>query len=320
MRRNIAILATVIGILLFQSGASRAADVVIGIPSWSSANATAHLIKEILEKRLKLEVGVVEATNEEIFAGMDKGTIHVHPEVWLPNQIALHDKYVIGRKSVVMSDKAVPAAQGVCVTKQTAEGASIRTIQDLTDAEKVKVFDTNGDGLGELWIGDASWTSTRIEKVRAKSYGYNKTMQLLEASETVAMAAVDAAVAVDRPIAFYCYAPHHVFALHEIVFLDEPPHDPRHWKIVNPEADPDWLANSDAKVAWATSFLHVTYAKALEDSNPEAARMLSSITLDVDTVSAMTYAIVVDGIDPADFAQRWAADNSARIDEWLGRK
>ncbi len=320
MHRILAVFAVVTGILLFSAAPSRAADVVIGVPAWSSANATAHLIKEVLEKRLDLEVGLVEATNEEIFAGMDQGTIHVHPEVWLPNHLALHNKYIIGRKSVVMSDKAVPAEQGMCVTKRTVEQTGIRSIADLTDGEKVKVFDTDGDGLGELWIGDRTWTSTRIEKVRARSYGYDRTMQLLEASETVAMAAVDAAVAVDRPIAFYCYAPHHVFALHDIVVLDEPPHDPRHWKIVEPDDDPDWLAHSDAKVAWATSFIHISFAKTLQDSQPRAARLLSSIKLDVDTVSAMTYAIVVDGIDPADFARQWAADNAARIDAWLGQK
>ncbi len=306
--------------LIASIGAARAADIVIGIPSWSSANATAHVIKEVLEKRLNLEVTLKTATNEEIFAGMDEGTIHVHPEVWLPNQMTLHNKYVIRRKSVIMSEKAVPAEQGICVTRHTAETENIRRIEDLADPQKARVFDTNGDGRGELWVGDGDWASTSIERIRAESYGHARTMQLLEAEEVVAMAAIDAAVAVDRPIAFYCYAPHHVFSLHEIVFLEEPPHDPRAWNIVNPADDPQWLTKSSAAVAWATSFLHVTYASNLIDTQPAAARLLSAIKLDVDTVSAMTYAIVVDGVAPADFAKQWVAANSDRIDEWMAAK
>ncbi len=320
MGRTASLVAAILAMVVVAAAPVRAADVVIGVPSWSSANATAHLIKEILEKRLKLEVAVAEGTNEEIFAAMDAGTMHVHPEVWLPNHIALHNKYIIRRKSVVMSDKAVPAAQGICVTRHTADSAKISRIEDLTDPQKAKVFDTDEDGRGELWIGDKDWTSTRVEKVRARSYGYASTMQLLEASETVAMAAVDAAVAVDRPIAFYCYSPHHMFSLHEIVFLEEPPHDPRNWKITHPDDDPDWLANSDAAVAWATSFLHVTYAAKLAEAHPQAAKLLASIELDVDTVSEMSYAIVVDGIEPAEFARQWVAKNGARIDEWLAAK
>ena len=182
------------------------------------------------------------------------------------------------------------------------------------------MFDTNGDGLGELWVGDKDWTSTRIEKIRARSYGHADTMQLLEASETVAMAAIDAAVAVDRPIVFYCYSPHHLFSLHEVIFLEEPPHDPRNWNILDPADEPQWLTKSNAAVAWATSFLHITYSSRLAKAHPGAAKLLSAIKLDVDTVSAMTYAIVVDGIEPSAFAADWVRENGERIDQWVAAK
>ncbi len=306
--------------VVLASGIARAADVVIGIPSWSSADATAHVVKEILSSRLGLDVAVKTGTNEEIFAGIDQGTMHVHPEVWLPNHKALHDKYVLGRKTAILSEKGVPAEQGICVTRRTAERFGIRKIEDLSDPEKAKTFDTNQDGLGEMWIGDSDWSSTRIEKIRAKSYGHAKTMQLLEAQETVAMAAIDAAVAVDRPLAFYCYAPHHLFSLHEVVFLQEPPYSPLSWRVVDPADDPQWLDHSQAAVAWPTSFLHIVYSAKLADTHPKAAKLLSAIRLDVDTVSEMTYAIVVDGIPAADFARQWVKDNAERIDAWAAAK
>lgn len=300
--------------------AARASDVVIGIPSWSSADATAHVLKEVLASRLGLNVAVKKGTNEEIFAGMDEGTIHVHPETWLPNHKALHDEYIIRRKSVILSEKGIPAAQGVCVTRQTADETGIRRIEDLSDPKKAKALDTDEDGLGEMWIGDTDWSSTRIEMIRARSYGYEKTMQLLQAQETVAMATIDAAIAVNRPLAFYCYSPHHLFSLHEVVFLEEPPYSPLSWKIVDPGDDPKWLDHSQAAVAWPTSFLHIVYSQKLANAHPEAAKLLSNIDLDVDTVSAMTYAIVVDGIPAADFAKKWVSDNGERIDAWMAGK
>ena len=44
---------------------------------------------------------------------------------------------------------------------------------------------------------------------------------------------------------------------------------------------------------------------------------MSKVKLDTDSVSQMTYALVVDKQDPAEFAKKWVADNSAIVDEWL---
>ena len=88
-----------------------------------------------------------------------------------------------------------------------------------------KNFDTNGNGRGEVWIGASGWASTNIEKIRAKSYGYDETMELLEMDESLAMANVDSAVAKNANHVFYCYTPNHMFALHDLVILKEPKYD-----------------------------------------------------------------------------------------------
>ena len=93
-----------------------------------------------------------------------------------------------------MSPNGVPSFQGMCVTKATAERTGVKHIADLADPDMAKDFDSNGDGRGEIWIGASGWASTNVEKIRAKSYGYDETMELLEMDETLAMASVDAAV------------------------------------------------------------------------------------------------------------------------------
>ena len=62
-----------------------AADMVIGVPNWPSGEATAHILKVALESRLDLDVELQDSTNAAMFAAMDAGTLHVHPEVWLPS-------------------------------------------------------------------------------------------------------------------------------------------------------------------------------------------------------------------------------------------
>ncbi|MEJ2178089.1 MAG: glycine betaine ABC transporter substrate-binding protein [Gammaproteobacteria bacterium] len=206
-------------------GVAQAADVVIGVPNWPSVAVTAEVLKVVLEDNYGLEVELQNGTNPVVFEAMDSGSMHVHPEVWLPNQSNLHNTYVKEKGSVSMNPNGIPAFQGMCVTKGTAERTGIKALADLTDPDMAKNFDTNGDGLGEIWIGASGWASTNVEKIRAKSYGFDATMELKEMDETLALAEVDAAVAKETNIVFFCYTPHHMFALHELVVLEEPAYD-----------------------------------------------------------------------------------------------
>ncbi len=306
-----------VGTVLSYGTVAQAADVVIGVPNWPSVLATAHVLKVAMEENLGLEVELQNGTNPVVFEAMDTGAMHVHPEVWLPNQSNLNEKFVQDKGSVKMNPNGVAGDQAMCVTKGTAERTGITELSDLTDPDIAKKFDTDGDGMGEIWIGASGWASTNVEKIRAKSYGYNSTMALKEMDESLALAEVDNAVAQDKDIVFFCYTPHHMFALHELVILKEPAYDEAKWNVIQPTDDPEWLQKSDAAVAWNTAQLHIHYASVLETDQPEAAAMLANVKFDTDTISAMTFALVVEEQDPAEFAAKWVADNASTVDSWL---
>ena len=303
--------------MLMMVGSVQAADVVIGSPNWVSVLATAHVVKIVLEDNLGLEVEIQNGTNPVVFEAMDKGSMHVHPEVWLPNQANLYNTYVVEKGSVVINPNSVLAFQGICVPKHTSDTLGINAITDLTDPVIASHFDANGDGKGEIWIGATGWASTNIERIRAKSYGYDQTLELTEMDETLAIANLDAAIQQQKPFAFYCYTPHHMFALYDLVILEEPAHDPDKWIVFQPTDDPNWLANSSAGVAWKDANLHIHYAKSLEESQPEAAAVLSRIKLNTEQVSEFVFKITVKKMDHADVARQWVDANAAIVDEWL---
>jgi glycine betaine/proline transport system substrate-binding protein len=294
-----------------------AADLVVGMPNWPSGQAAANIIKAALEKERGLEVEVRELGTLIAFAGLDSGEVDIHPEVWLPNLDSLVKKYRDERGTVRLSARRVSATQGTCVTRKTYDELGIRRISDLADPAKASVFDTNGDGKGEIWIGAMSWSSTLIERIRAKSYGYADNMTLLEMAEDVGMAAIDAAVATGKPIVFFCYSPHHVFELHDIVRLDEPPYDPAKWKVVLPADDPLWLQKSEAPVAWDQSHFHIAYAAALAERMPDVAKFLERIDFTPAEITHMSYALEVERQDPFKFAEQWIATHEDRVRAWL---
>lgn len=309
-------LASAIAIAVAATGAM-AEDIVIGVPNWPTANVTSQIIKLALEQNLGVEVGLQTGTNAIIFEGMDKGSMHVHPEVWLPNQQNLHDSFVVDKGTVAMNPNSVQGFTSICVPTGFAEANGITSITDLTNPDVAALFDSDGDGTGELWIGAAGWASTNIERIRAKSIGYDQVVDLVEMDETLAYAQLDNAIKAGEGWAGTCYGPHYVFALHDLTQLEETPHDPERWKIIQPTDDPSWLENSFADVGWPSSTLHVFYATSLEKNFPAAAAMLANMSLDNEALSSMAYEVVVNEQDAAEFAAEWIAANEDRVLGWF---
>lgn len=294
-----------------------AADIVIGVPNWPSATATANILKVAIEDNLGLEVELQNGTNPIIFEAMDQRSMDAHPEVWLPNQQNLYDTYVEEKGTVAVNESGVPAFQGMCVPKYVADNNHITSIEDLTDPAKAAIFDTDGDGKGEIWIGVPGWAATPVEKVRAKSYGYDQTMELTEFDETLAYANLDNAIRANKPWVGVCYTPHYVFAQHELVRLKEPAYESSKWIIVQPTDDPDWLAKSSAPVAWPPISLHLAYRKALDTEKPEVANLFKHLKLTTDEVNAMSNALIIDKVEPETYAKKWVEEHQAEIIGWI---
>jgi glycine betaine/proline transport system substrate-binding protein len=299
------------------SGVATAADVVIGVPNWPSVAASANVLKVVIEDNLGLEVELQNGTNPIVFEAMDSGAMHAHPEVWMPNQQNLHDTFVKTKATVAMNPNGVPAFQGMCVPQAIADKHGIKSIDDLTNPDVAALFDTDGDGRGEVWIGAPGWASTNIEKIRAKSYGYDQTFELTESDETLAYANLDNAIKAGKPWVGFCYTPHYVFVLHQMQVLEEPAYDAAKWKIVQPTDDPAWLEVSTAPTAWDTAYLHVHYSKSIEKSQPEVAKLFANMKVTTDIVSDWTYALVIDKKDPAAYAKEWVAANEDLVLSWL---
>ncbi len=315
VRKTAKCLVIALSVAAASSSASitRAADLVIAMPNWPSGQATANILKVSIAKEFGLDAEVKEMGALNAFVGLESGSVDIHPEVWRPNLDDVVNKYVVQKQVVVLSHRSVPAWQGICATPAAAN--TIKSITDLSDPAKTSILDTDGDGRGELWIGATAWLSTGIERVRAASYGYAANLTLVEAEEEVAMAAVDAAIATDRPMVFACYAPHYIFDLHPVIRLAEPPHDAAKWKIASAD-DPLWVTKSSAPVAWPTAHFNIAYASAFGKKHPDIAKFLENIDFSPEEVTQMSYALEVERQAPFDFAQSWVESHAARVDGW----
>ena len=307
-------LATALATTLAVATPSLAADIVVGVPNWPSVTVTANVIKEIVEKNMGMTVELQTGTNPVIFEAMDKGSMQIHPEVWLPNQQGLFDQYAA---KLEMNTHPTSAVQGICVNKAAVD-AGIADISDLTDPTKAALLDSDGNGKGELYIGATGWASTTVERAKANGYGYDQIVDLVELDEGVAYSQLDAAITGGKPWAGFCYKPHHLFTVHpEMVLLTEPAYDVAKWKALTPEEDADWLANSSVAMAWPPAFIQPVFAKEVEAKAPQVAALMRNMDISADELGAFSYAVVIDGKDAAVVASDWIAANADRVAGWL---
>ena len=297
-----------------------AEDVKIGVPSWTGAQAMAHLLGAVVEMRIGGTVDYVPGNNATIFQGMDqgKGDIDVHPDVWLPNQESFTKKYVDGAGSVVLNQQPYEGNQGFCVSKDFAEANNITDIADLGRPDVAALMDSDGNGKGEMWIGAPGWASANVNEVKVRDYGLLDFIEPIRAEESVKTARIKDSIAKGEGYAFYCYKPHAVWFMFDVVMLSEPTYDAAKYTMVQPSDDADWYEKSSVSTKDALKQVQIAYSKSLPDRSPAIAEFFERFSVTADYVSNFAFEISGNGRDPAEFAREWVEANPDRVDAWLG--
>ncbi|MDA9534220.1 glycine/betaine ABC transporter substrate-binding protein [Amylibacter sp.] len=297
-----------------------AEDVKIGVPSWTGAQAMAHLLGAVVEMRIGGTVDYVPGNNATIFQGMDqgKGDIDVHPDVWLPNQESFTKKYVDGAGSVVLNQQPYEGNQGFCVSKDFAKANNITDIADLGRPDVAALMDSDGNGKGEMWIGAPGWASANVNEVKVRDYGLLDFIEPIRAEESVKTARIKDSIAKGEGYAFYCYKPHAVWFMFDVVMLSEPTYDAAKYTMVQPSDDADWYEKSSVSTKDALKQVQIAYSKSLPDRSPAIAEFFERFSVTADDVSNFAFEISGNGRDPAEFAREWVEANPDRVDAWLG--
>ena len=297
-----------------------AEDVKFGVPSWTGAQAMAHLLGAVVEMRIGGTVDYVPGNNATIFQGMDqgKGDIDVHPDVWLPNQESFTKKYVDGAGSVVLNQQPYEGNQGFCVSKDFAEANNITDIADLGRPDVAALMDSDGNGKGEMWIGAPGWASANVNEVKVRDYGLLDFIEPIRAEESVKTARIKDSIAKGEGYAFYCYKPHAVWFMFDVVMLSEPTYDAAKYTMVQPSDDADWYEKSSVSTKDALKQVQIAYSKSLPDRSPAIAEFFERFSVTADDVSNFAFEISGNGRDPAEFAREWVEANPDRVDAWLG--
>ena len=297
-----------------------AEEVKIGVPSWTGAQAIAHLLGEVVQSRIGGTVEYVPGNNATIFQAMDqgKGDIDVHPDVWLPNQESFTKKYVDEAGTVTLSSNPYEGNQGFCVSKNFGEANNITDIADLGRPDVAAKMDSDGNGKGEMWIGAPGWASANVNEVKVRDYDLLPFIDPIRAEESVKTARVKDSIAKGEGYAFYCYKPHAIWYMFDVTMLSEPKFDPAMYKMVQPSDSPDWYDESKVATKDALKQVQIAWSKSLRDRSPAIVEFFERFSLTADDVSGFAYEISGKGREAEEVAREWINNNPDRVDAWLG--
>ena len=291
-------------------------SVAIGDLTWTGAQDIGYVIQAVINGPLNSEAVIVEGLSDGsvIAAGMDRGdgSADVYTDLWMPNRQAIWDDFVDGAGTVGVNTP-YEGTQRMYVPSYMADMVS--SVEDLANPEIAAMFDTDGDGLGEYWAGDAGWASTRMWQVKFESYGLTDLWEPNVLPDATFKGQLEAAIQREQPMLFYYWTPEWIHAAYDISPIAEPERT-EGCEDVNLDAE-DWLEVSTFACASQNASIYVAHSKSLEERNPDAARFLRQIQLDPDTVNQWILQIGRDEMGPQDVAETWVAENMDIVNGWI---
>ena len=301
------------------SPARAAEKVAISELTWDGARAIAYVIKAVVELRLGGEAEIKQADPAVTWAALDKGdgAIDIYPDVWMPNHQESWDKYIKENGTVDHNERPYAGSQRIYMPSHTAQELGVKSVGDLNNPEIAAKFDSNGNGLGEIYAGQAGWNSTKMWQVKIRSYGLDELWEASIYDHGIFRTQLDGAYKKKTPVLFYLWTPEWMHAAYDLTAMEEPARAEGCEKMLDAKEREDWLESSIFKCASNPAQVWVAFAKNLHERAPKTAKFLKRIQLEPDTVNQWLLQIGRDKEDPQDVAEEWVENNAAIVDGWV---
>lgn len=281
----------------------------IGVPQRQSAEATAHVLKAILDRISPYRVELRRGSDEEIFAGMASrnGQFDIHPEVRMPNMGILWERFVDRENSVKTNASGFTGFSGLCVPGYVQDRYGIKRIEDLDDPKIARLFAPAAGGRARMWIGAPRWKQTAVWKLKARYYRFASRFDLYASREDEFLKELERNLAEKIPVLFACYAPHWLVAKHDVVALAEPEYSPECFDTLFPVMSLARERSGDMDCTSPAPKMYIAYSRRLDKKAAKLAHFLSDFHLNHRIVSEWSVMLQDPTQPPSAIARKWAA-------------
>lgn len=264
------------------SGAEKSTEnkgaVNIGYVNWAECIAVSNLWKAILEDQ-GYQVTLTQLDVAPLFVGLSKGDIDFFLDSWLPVTHATYwEEY-----NETLEDYGIWYQGSAKIGLVVPSYATIDSIADLKDT---------ADQFGGQIIGIDPGAGI-MKATSSANDAYGLGIEVVQGSEPAMMAALEKAYSKNEWIAITGWSPHWMFAKYDLKYLDDP-------KNAYGEAEE----------------IHTLANKEFSTEHPEISTMLKDFKM-TDAQIGSLEGLINDGMEPADAAAKWIADNQDIVAAWI---
>ena len=218
----LAVAASALIAVTVAAGGTRQAcgDVVLNENSWVGSTANIYVLKNVLEKRLKCSVKVLNITeNQPSFQAMADGKIDVVLEDWDNTLIPSNKKYITTKSVINVGGNGITGVIGWYIPAYLLKQyPTFKTWKGLKGKETV--FKSPESGSQGMFLGgDPSY----VQKDRAliKELGLN-LKHVVAGAEPAQVARWTQLYKQKKPVLFYWYDPQYLNAVYDLVRIQLP--------------------------------------------------------------------------------------------------
>lgn len=272
--------------------------IVIAHADWSSAVASANLVKAVLQEKLGINCELVSTDAESMWRMVADGKADAMVSAWLPDT---HDVYYekYGTQTINLGPNLKGTRIGLVVPKVTAgrftAGTGLRNRPYLT-TQSIPELAKDADKYKNRIIGiDQGAGVMHKAKAALKAYELEDQFRLVSGSEVSMVAELSNAIRHQRWIAVTGWLPHWVFARWELEFLDDP-----------------------KNIFGKTGHISTMVRKGLAQDAPNAYELLDRFNWTPKEMGQLMLWIQEDkGLFPYEKALRWIRTHPERVASWL---
>ncbi|OBY28071.1 glycine betaine/L-proline ABC transporter substrate-binding protein ProX [Leisingera sp. JC1] len=208
------------------------------------------------------------------------------------------------------------ALQGYLVNK-SAYDAGVQNLGDLTDPEKAKMFDADGDGKADLAGCVPGWGCERVIEHQLSEFGLRDTVNHNQGAYNAIIADTIARNAAGENVLYYTWTPYWVSGAlvpgKDVEFLAVP------YSSLPDGAAGDTTFNGK-DLGFAVDSIRVVATDEFLAANPAATKLFELAKIDINDISAQNK-LIADGEDSSDDIDRhvdaWIEANRETYDSWL---
>jgi glycine betaine/proline transport system substrate-binding protein len=272
---------------------------------WLSAELNDTVAQILLQEQMGYTVEFVPAGTTDQWQSIADGALHVSLEVWPSGHPTELQKFLNDEKSVEDAGLLGPVARvgWFIPTYLLTAHPELATWEGLKNPDIVSMFVTPDTApKGRFVNGDEKWVQWDQKIINNLELDF--TVKFL-GSEDAEIAALEDAYTHRKPILFYLWEPHWVFADHDLHIVELPAYDPTCWAVQKCSYPSDPLF----KIVWP----------GLKDYAPSAYQFLKAFAYTAqDQVLMMNE--VHNGATVEKAARDWVDTHKAVWEAWIPAK